>query len=77
MSGFLKPWFSWLQKTKNHRLLVWLQQKKFDGFGCWYGYKKNFWWFRLLVWLQNKFLMVSVVGMVTKKYFDGFGSENH
>jgi hypothetical protein len=55
MSGFLKPWFSWLQKIKNHRLLVWLQnnnlmvsvvgmvtKKIFDGFGCWYGYKKIF-----------------------------------
>ena len=65
--------FSRLQKTKNHRLLVWLQKKHFDGFGCWYGYKTKFWWFRLLVWLQNKFLMVSVVGMVTKQIFDGFG----
>ena len=35
-------------------------KKIFDGFGCWYGYKKNI-------------LMVSVVGMVTKQIFDGFG----
>ena len=34
--------------------------KKPKTIGCWYGYKKNI-------------LMVSVVGMVTKKTFDGFG----
>ena len=61
--------------TKNQKPSVvgMVTKKKFDGFGCWYGYKKNFWWFRLLVWLQKKFLMVSVVGMVTKQIFDGFG----
>ena len=48
--------------------------KKPKTIGCWYGYKKKIWWFLLLVWLQKQILMVSVVGMVTKQIFDGYGS---